>query len=165
MPLLVEIISLLIGILFATSIIIVRLKAANQPTNSRKILLPPLFMSTGFLMFIAPQVRVSVVELLEAFLVGVIFSILLVKTSKFSVHDGDIYLKRSKAFIFILVGLLLVRTILKIVLEKDMNIDIGQTAGLFFTLAFGMILPWRIAMYVMYKRLEKQINNGDILST
>ncbi|GGE52421.1 protein CcdC [Pullulanibacillus camelliae] len=162
---LVEIISLLIGILFATSIIIVRLKAANQPTNSRKILLPPLFMSTGFLMFIAPQVRVSVVELLEAFLVGVIFSILLVKTSKFSVHDGDIYLKRSKAFIFILVGLLLVRTILKIVLEKDMNIDIGQTAGLFFTLAFGMILPWRIAMYVMYKRLEKQINNGDILST
>jgi len=164
--LLVEIFSLLIGILFAISIIIVRLKSSNQPTNSRKILLPPFFMSTGFLMFLAPQVRVPIVELLGVFLVGVLCSILLVKTSKFSVHNGDIYLKRSKAFIFILVGLLVVRTVLKVVLEKDMNIDIGQTAGLFFTLAFGMLLPWRMAMYIMYKRLEKRINNNEeILST
>ena len=163
---LVEIFSLLIGILFAISIIIVRLKSSNQPTNSRKILLPPFFMSTGFLMFLAPQVRVPIVELLGVFLVGVLCSILLVKTSKFSVHNGDIYLKRSKAFIFILVGLLVVRTVLKVVLEKDMNIDIGQTAGLFFTLAFGMLLPWRMAMYIMYKRLEKRINNNEeILST
>jgi len=161
----IEIISLLIGIIFAVSIIIVRLKAANQPTNSKKILLPPFFMSTGFLMFLAPQVRVPIVELLGVFLVGVLCSVLLVKTSKFSVHHGDIYLKRSKAFIFILIGLLVVRTVLKVVLEKDMHIDIGQTAGLFFTLAFGMLFPWRIAMYVMYKRLEKRINNEEILST
>ncbi|WP_229745494.1 CcdC family protein [Pullulanibacillus pueri] len=160
-----EILSVFIGVLFAVSIIIVRLKASNQPTNIKKILLPPVFMSTGFLMFIAPQVRVSWVELIEAFLVGVLFSFFLIKTSKFSVQNGEIYLKRSKAFIFILIGLLIIRTLLKIFLENEISIDIPQTSGLFFTLAFGMILPWRIAMFLMYKRFEKKIEDGEIIST
>jgi membrane protein CcdC involved in cytochrome C biogenesis len=148
-----QILSLLIGVLFAVSIIIVRIKASNKPTNSKKILLPPLFMSTGFLMFLSPQTRVPMIELVEAFLVGALFSILLIKTSKFHKVNGEIFLKRSKAFIFILIGLLAVRTIMKIFLEQEINL--GQTGGLFFTLAFGMILPWRIAMYIMYKRLLK----------
>lgn len=153
---LVQILSLMIGVLFAVSIIIVRIKASNKPTNAKKILLPPLFMSTGFFMFLAPQTRVPFIELIEAFLVGAVFSIFLIKTSKFHKIDGEIFLKRSKAFIFILVGLLIIRTVLKIFLQQE--IHLGQTGGLFFTLAFGMILPWRVAMYVMYKRL---LNSPD----
>ena len=160
----IQLISLLIGILFAASVIIVRLKASNKPTNLRKILLPPVFMSTGFLMFIVPEVRVSLTELLEAFLLGVIFSIFLIKTSKFSVQNGEIYLKRSKAFIFILIGLLLIRTLLKIFLENEISINIPQTSGLFFTLAFGMILPWRLAMYFMYKRLLNRLDEDQHLA-
>ena len=48
---LLQILSLVIGVVFATSIIIVRIKLSNRPTNAKKILLPPLFMSTGFFMF------------------------------------------------------------------------------------------------------------------
>ncbi|MFC7393392.1 CcdC family protein [Scopulibacillus cellulosilyticus] len=157
---LLQILSLLIGVVFALSIIAVRLKASKKPTNTKKILLPPLFMSTGALMFIFPMFRVTYVEALEAFLVGAFFSIFLIKTSKFELHDNQVYLKRSKAFIFILLGLLVIRTVMKIFLEK--SIDVGQTGGLFFILAYGMILPWRIAMFVMYKRLLKQIPNDEI---
>ncbi|MGV3488349.1 MAG: CcdC family protein [Tuberibacillus sp.] len=155
-----QILSLFIGVVFAVSVIFVRLKASNKPTNAKKILLPPVFMSTGFLMFIFPQTRLPITELLEAFLVGMIFSVLLIKTSKFHIIDGEVYLKRSKAFIFILVGLLIIRTIIKIFLEQEVHL--GQTAGIFFTLAFGMILPWRVAMYIMYKRLQKTTDENPI---
>lgn len=146
-----QIISLLIGVVFASSIIFVRLKASNKPTNAKKILLPPLFMSTGFFMFIAPETWISISEAIGAFLVGTLFSILLIKTSRFERHDGRIYLKRSKAFAFILIGLLIIRTMIKVVMEQSVNLP--QTGAIFFILAFGMLLPWRIAMYVMYRRL------------
>jgi membrane protein CcdC involved in cytochrome C biogenesis len=31
--------------------------------------------------------------------------------------------------------------------------DVKQTAALFFVLAFGMILHWRLRMYLQYRRL------------
>lgn len=151
-----QLLSLLIGILFAGSIIFVRLRASNRPTNARKILIPPIGMSTGFLMFVAPQCHVSWLDFFEALLVGAVFSILLVKTSKFEIRNEHIYLKRSKAFAFVLIGLLIIRVIIKIYVEQ--SISYAQTGALFFTLAFGMILPWRIAMFIMYKRLEKKVN-------
>ncbi len=155
----IQLASLLIGILFAGSIIFVRLKASNRPTNARKILIPPLGMSTGFLMFLYPGCRISLSYLVIAFLVGCLFSILLVKTSTFEIRDEQIYLKRSKAFAFVLIGLLILRVLMKVIIERDVNvITLPQTGSLFFILAFGMILPWRIAMYIMYKRLEKKID-------
>lgn len=157
----VQILSLLIGILFAGSIIVVRLRASNRPTNARKILIPPFGMATGFLMFLAPETHVSWLDFFEAFVVGVIFSILLVKTSKFEIRDEQIYLKRSKAFAFVLIGLLIIRVVIKIYIEQQ--ISYAQTGALFFVLAFGMILPWRISMFIMYKRLEKKI--GSIITT
>lgn len=160
---LTQIISLLIGLLFASMIIAVRMKASVRPANAKKIILPPIFMSTGFFMFLAPAVRVPWMEFFEAFFVGVLFSIFLIKTSKFEVRKDEIYLKRSKAFVFILIGLLIIRTVMKIYLEK--SIDLPQTSGLFFTLAFGMILPWRIAMIIQYQRLLKRIGPDDIFTT
>lgn len=150
-----KIVSVLIGIGLASAIIAIRLKASQHPTNAKKIILPPFFMSTGFLMFTAPFTRVPWSEFFEAFGVGVFFSLLLIITSKFEVRGRDIYLKRSKAFVFILVILVIIRTIMKIYFEQ--SITVPQLSGLFFTLAFGMIVPWRIAMYIMYRRLEKQM--------
>ena len=78
---------------------------------------------------------------------------MLIWTSKFERRDGDIYLKQSKAFVFILFGLLIVRIISKIVLSS--TIDIGTLSGMFWILAFGMIVPWRIAMYLQFKKLQR----------
>lgn len=136
-------------------VLFVRMKAAKKPANVKKIILPPVFMSSGALMYVVPEFRLTPMEILEAVIVGMLFSILLIKTSKFEVRDNDIYLKRSKAFVFILVGLLVVRLVAKSILSS--TIDFGQLSGMFFLLAFSMIVPWRIAMYRSYMKLYKEL--------
>ncbi|MDX8360179.1 cytochrome c biogenesis protein CcdC [Cytobacillus sp. IB215316] len=143
--------SSIVAILMAIAVILIRMKAAKKPTNVKKIVLPPIFMSTGALMFIHPMFRVSSAELIEALTVGALFSILLIKTSKFEVRGEDIYLKRSKAFVFILIGLLIIRIIFKSYLSTQINY--AELSGMFWILAFGMIVPWRIAMYFQYRKI------------
>lgn len=152
------VISFIVAILMGSLVIFVRLKGQNKPVSTKKILLPPVFMSTGALMFVVPYFRVTPAEVLEAFVVGMFFSIFLIKTSRFEVRDGNVYLKRSKAFSFILIGLLLIRLLMKVVLSS--SIQIGQLSGMFFLLAFGMILPWRVAMYIQYRRLIQELDEG-----
>lgn len=142
-------IALGMGILVTT----IRAKAAKKPASVKKILLPPLFMSTGALMFVFPFFRVSGMEIIEALAVGIVFSSVLIWTSKFEKRDGEIYLKQSKAFIFILIGLLIVRLVGKLILSS--SIDVGELSGMFWILAFGMIVPWRIAMYLQFRKLQK----------
>lgn len=140
--------------IFAT---FMRMKAAKKPASAKKIILPPIFMSTGALMFIFPIFRVHFLQIIEALTVGILFSILLIKTSKFEVRDREIFLKRSKAFAFILIGLLIVRVIAKLILSS--TIDVGELSGMFWILAFGMIVPWRVAMYLQFKKLHNEITS------
>ncbi|SDI44861.1 Membrane protein CcdC involved in cytochrome C biogenesis [Planococcus glaciei] len=137
---------------------IVRSKSAKKPASAKKIILPPLFMSTGALMFVFPFFRVAPIQIGEALLVGVLFSTVLIWSSKFEIRDGDIYLKQSKAFVFILIGLLLIRVVGKVVLSS--TIDIGELGGMFWILAFGMIVPWRLAMYLQYKKLQGKLESA-----
>ncbi|MDN7226773.1 cytochrome c biogenesis protein CcdC [Planococcus sp. N064] len=137
---------------------IVRSKSAKKPASAKKIILPPLFMSTGALMFVFPFFRVAPIQIGEALLVGVLFSTVLIWSSKFEIRDSDIYLKQSKAFVFILIGLLLIRVVGKVVLSS--TIDIGELGGMFWILAFGMIVPWRLAMYLQYKKLQGKLESA-----
>ncbi len=148
--------STIFAILMGFLVIFVRMKASSHPVTAKKIILPPIFMSTGAAMFLFPAFRVTPIEILEAVSVGLLFSIVLIKTSKFEVRGEDIYLKRSKAFPFILIGLLLIRLVLKLLLSS--SIDYGELTGMFWLLAFGMIVPWRIAMYIQFRKLLSQTN-------
>ncbi|RSK27125.1 DUF1453 family protein [Bacillus sp. HMF5848] len=148
--------SSILAIVMATFVIFVRIKASKKPATAKKIILPPIFMSTGALMFIHPMFRVTPAQILEALAVGVFFSIFLIKTSSFEIRGTDIYLKRSKAFIFILIGLLVIRIVLKSFLST--TIDYGELSGMFWILAFGMIVPWRIAMFLSYRKLQKELS-------
>ncbi|WP_053366275.1 CcdC family protein [Bacillus sp. FJAT-27245] len=143
----------------ATIAMFVRMKAAKKPASIKKIILPPVFMSSGALMYIVPQFRLTSLEIVEAVIVGMLFSILLIKTSAFEIKGNEIYLKRSKAFFFILVGLLVVRIIMKAILST--TIDYGEVSGMFFLLAFSMIVPWRIAMYRDFKKLQIKLMNSN----
>lgn len=113
-------------------------------------------------MFLHPYFRVTAVEILEAVTVGMLFSILLIKTSKFELREEAIYLKRSKAFGFILIVLLLIRLLFKSFLSQ--SIDVGELSGMFWILAFGMIVPWRLAMYLQYKKLSLKLNKDRSVS-
>lgn len=153
----------LFALVMMTVIAIMRIKSAHKPTSKLKIILPPLFMSTGALMFIFPYFQLSWKQVVEALSIGVLFSIFLIYTSKLEVRNQDIYLVPSRAFIYILFGLIIIRTIGKFIIGG--KISIGETGGIFFLLGFGMIFTWRIAMLVKYIQLEKSINKKDASST
>lgn len=148
--------SVFIAALMGLAVIVVRMKAQNYPTNARKIVLPPFFMATGALMYVVPYFRLTGAEIIESMIVGIIFSSLLIFTSNFEIKGSEIYMKRSKLFPVILISLLIIRTVGKFVLSD--SIDPGQLAGMFFLLAFSMIVPWRIAMYFKYKKLRNKIS-------
>ncbi|WP_445487233.1 CcdC family protein [Niallia sp. 03133] len=149
------ILSSVIAVFMGVFVMFVRMKAAKKPVSAKKIILPPIFMSTGALMFLFPDFAVTGKEILEAVIVGMLFSILLIKTSHFEIKENSVYLKRSRAFVFILFGLLAIRIIAKLILSS--SIDVGQLSGMFWILAFSMIVPWRITMYIHYRKLAKQL--------
>ncbi|MFD0714837.1 CcdC family protein [Paenibacillus sp. GCM10027626] len=146
--------SLFISIAVGAAIVFLRLRAANRPTTLRKIMIPPVAMSSGFLMFAAPQTHVPWLWALAAFAAGALFfAYPLIRTSKLELRDGQIILIRSKMFIVLLLSLLIIRLVLHDVLEA--YITIPQTAALFFILAFGMILVWRLTMVRKFLRLQQ----------
>ena len=145
------------AICMAVFVMIVRLRSQKKPINEKKIIIPPIAMSTGALMFIFEEFRVELIQIIEASALGVVFSLILIATSKFEVRDQDIYMKRSKAFVFILVGLLVLRIVLKLIFSN--SLDVGELGGMFFILAWSMIIPWRLAMLVQFKKLKKAVLN------
>ena len=153
-------ISSIIAVCMAVAVMFIRIKSSAKPATAKRIILPPIFMSTGALMFFVPMFRVTGAEFLEAITVGMFFSIFLIKTSKFEIRGNDIYLKRSKAFVFILIGLLVLRIGMKTILSS--SIDYGSLSGMFWILAFGMIVPWRVAMYLSFRKLSKQLDPQQI---
>lgn len=149
--------STVVAAIMATVMIFIRMRAARKPASVKKIVLPPLFMSTGAFMFLFEPFQVSWTQVLEAVSVGIVFSFFLIKTSKFEVKDKQIYLKPSKAFAFILIGLLILRIILKLIIGQ--TVSLGETSGMFFLLAWGMIVTWRIAMFIKYKKLANELKD------
>lgn len=132
----------------------IRMKAIKKPASIKKIILPPFFMSTGMLMFVYEPARLVPLQIIEALTVGIIFSFLLMRTTSFEVRNSDIYMKRSKAFAFILIGLLIARVIFKLIIGDA--IEVAELGGMFYLLAFGMIIPWRIYMLIRFKEIEKR---------
>ena len=114
-------------------------------------------MSSGALMFIFPEFRLNPYEIVEACVIGVIFSFFLIKTTKFEIRDNLVFLIPSKSFVFILFGLLLIRIIIKLIIGSA--ISFGETSGMFFLLALSMIVTWRIAMVVKYRRLTNKLRS------
>jgi membrane protein CcdC involved in cytochrome C biogenesis len=132
-----------------------RRREGRRPVNMRAIVAPPLGMATGFFMFLAPATRIPWTWAGSAFTVGaLVLAAPLVMTSRL-VREGDaVVMKRSSAFLWILVGLFLVRFLAREWVEQ--RISTAQTGALFFVLAFGMILRWRAGMLLQYLRLRAE---------
>ncbi|RXT15237.1 CcdC family protein [Ammoniphilus sp. CFH 90114] len=141
----------LLSILMMFIVMFARIKRDQQPTSLKRIILPPIFMSTGFIMFLFPPMHVQFLYAVESLLIGMLLSIPLILTSKFEINGSDIFLKRSRSFMFILMGLFLLRLGMRFYLEE--YVSFYEAGGLFYILAVGMIFPWRVAMAYKYKQL------------
>src|SRR5699024_6426412 len=152
---LVLILSTIVAAFMATTMILVRMRASEKPASIKKIILPPLFMSTGALMFLFPMFRLQFSDVLEALLVGIFFSFFLIKFSRFEIKNNKIYLIPSKAFIFILFGLLILIIIIKLIIGS--NILFVEISGMFLLLGFEMTFTCRIAMLIKYLKLKNKL--------
>ncbi|WP_232436776.1 CcdC family protein [Paenibacillus senegalimassiliensis] len=134
----------------AVTAMFIRLKASRRPITVKKIITPPLGMTTGFGMFIVPETHIPILWGLIAFVCGwFLFSYPLIRTTKFESINGEIYAERSRSFVLILIGLLIVRLLLHEVVYQ--YISVMQTGAVFFLLAYGMITRWRLFMFKQYR--------------
>jgi membrane protein CcdC involved in cytochrome C biogenesis len=132
-----------------------RVRETTRPVTQKKIIIPPLGMSTGLFMFAHPATRIPVSWAVAAFLLGVlVLSYPLMKTSVLTRREGTIFLQRSPAFLWILVGLVIVRLVARSYVED--HVSTLQTGSIFFLLAFGMIVRWRAGMFLDYRKLIQE---------
>jgi membrane protein CcdC involved in cytochrome C biogenesis len=144
--------TIVVSVVGAAAVLAWRVRETQRPVTARNLLAPPLGMSTGFCMFLVPETHVPPSWALIAFAAGaLLFSYPLVLTSRLTKTGDTITLQRSKAFLWILLALFGVRLAARGWVEE--YVSTMQTGALFFVLAFGMILPWRLTLYLHYRRL------------
>jgi membrane protein CcdC involved in cytochrome C biogenesis len=134
------------------AVLVWRLREGRRPVTLKTIVMPPLGMATGFSMFILPAFRVPWTWALGAFLVGsVLLAYPLIRTSRLVIEQNTVMVRRSKVFFAVVLILAAIRYLARDYIGRMISLE--QTAGLFFILAFGMILVWRTTMYFEYKKL------------
>jgi membrane protein CcdC involved in cytochrome C biogenesis len=113
----------------AVVIILWRIREGRTAVTLKKIIAPPMGMATGLA-----------------------YPLLL--TSRLR-RDGDtIMMKRSSMFLIVIIVLAAVRFFARGYFDKLLTVE--QTGALFFILAFGMILRWRVNMLRQYRSLTTQ---------
>lgn len=135
-----------------TGVLIWRVREGRTAVTTKKIVMPPLGMATGFSMFVVPAFRVPWLWAVLAFLAGaILLAYPLLATSRLERQGDSIMMKRSGAFFAVIVVLAIIRYAARGYLNNVMSVD--QTAALFFVLAFGMILRWRMSMLMEFRAL------------
>jgi membrane protein CcdC involved in cytochrome C biogenesis len=147
-----NILSLIASIIGAAAVMVWRVRETRTPVSTKKIVIPPLGMATGFSMFILPMFRVPWTWAAAAFLLGaVVLSYPLLRTTKLVRRGEIVVMQRSHAFFAVIILLAGIRLGARSYFDKMLSVQ--QTAGLFFVLAFGIILRWRAHMLLQYRAL------------
>lgn len=144
--------SVLASLVGASVVLAWRVQEGRTAVTTKKILIPPIGMATGFSMFFVRDFRIPLLWALGAFLLGAtVLAYPLLRTSRL-VRDGEvIMMQRSNAFFLVVIVLAAIRVLAHSYLDR--YVDVKQTAALFFVLAFGMILHWRVRMFFEYRKL------------
>lgn len=109
-------------------------------------------MSSGSCMFTAPMTRVPWSWAIIALSLGFfVLSRPLVSSTRLEPRDGMVYMTRSRAFLAILLVVLAIRLLLHE--YGGRLVSPLLTASLFYLMAFGMIVRWRMLMHRQFRRL------------
>jgi membrane protein CcdC involved in cytochrome C biogenesis len=132
-----------------------RLREVRTAVSLRKIIIPPLGMATGFSMFFVPAFRIPWAWAGAAFLIGAVaLAYPLLLTTRLIRIENAIMMKRSSAFLVVLFVLAAIRFLARGYFDTILTVQ--QSAGLFFILAFGMIVRWRTQLLIDFRKLTAQ---------
>jgi len=136
----------------AIVVIMWRLREARSAVSLRKIIIPPLGMATGFSMFVDSAFRVPWTWAGIAFLMGaMVLAWPLLLTTRLERQGETVRMRRSSAFLVVILVLAAIRILARGYFDTILTPQ--QTAGVFFILAFGMIVIWRANMLMDFRRL------------
>jgi len=129
-----------------------RVREARGAVSIRKIVIPPLGMATGLAMFVVPAFRIPWAWGIIAFLTGAAaLAYPLLLTSRL-VRQGDaVMMQRSNAFFGVILVLAAIRLLARGYLDTVLSAP--QTGAVFYLLALGMIVRWRVQMLLEYRKL------------
>jgi membrane protein CcdC involved in cytochrome C biogenesis len=147
--------SMLASVFGLVTVTMWRLREARTAVSLRKIVIPPLGMATGFSMFVLPAFRVPWAWAGLAFVIGAVaLAWPLLLTTRLERRGDAVIMKRSSAFLLVILVLALIRFAARGYFDTILTTE--QTAGIFFILAFGMIVRWRAKMLVDFRRLTTE---------
>jgi membrane protein CcdC involved in cytochrome C biogenesis len=136
-----------------------RLREARSAVSLKKIVIPPLGMATGFSMFVVPAFRIPWAWAGLAFLIGAVaLAWPLLLTTRLERQGEAIMMKRSSAFLAVILVLAAIRFAARGYFDTILTTQ--QTAGVFFILAFGMIVIWRAKMLMDFRRLTAHLETS-----
>ncbi|HGH7175730.1 TPA: CcdC family protein [Bacillus wiedmannii] len=121
-----------------------------------RILWSLLFLTPGVLWFFGP-VHPAILQGIIAAFIGVLFAVpLIVLTNYERRDDGNIYTKKSAAFLITFIALVVLRYG-----SRQYIVDLDQqTIGLlFYVIAVSYIIPWRIASYIKFRKVWRENSN------
>ncbi len=146
------VITAVVSLVGLVGVLVWRVREGRTAVTLKKIVMPPVGMATGFCMFVAPQCRVPFAWGLIAFLIGaIVFAYPLLLTSDLHLQNGVIMMKRSSAFFAVIIVLAVVRYLARGYFDRYLTLM--QTGAIFYLLAFGMILRWRLKLYLAYRSI------------
>ena len=144
--------SILASLAGLVAVTIWRLREARSAVSLKKIIIPPLGMATGFSMFVMPGFRIPWAWAALAFAIGAVaLAWPLLLTTRLERQGDAVMMKRSSAFLVVILVLAAIRFAARGYFDTILTGQ--QTAGIFFILAFGMIVIWRAKMLMDYRRL------------
>ena len=144
--------SILVSLAGLVAVTMWRLREARRAVSLKKIVIPPLGMATGFSMFLVPAFRIPWAWAGLAFAIGaVLLAWPLLLTTRLERQGEAIMMKRSSAFLIVLLALAAIRFFARGYFDTILTAQ--QTAGMFFILAFGMIVIWRGKMLMDFRKL------------
>lgn len=105
-------------------------------------------------------VHPALLQVVIAALIGGLFAVpLIILTNYERRDDGNIYTKKSAAFLITFIALVVLRYG-----SRQYIVDLDQqTIGLlFYVVAVSYIIPWRIACYIKFRKVLRENNNHVI---
>jgi membrane protein CcdC involved in cytochrome C biogenesis len=145
--------SILVSLAGLVAVTMWRLREARTAVSLRKIVIPPLGMATGFSMFLVPAFRIPWAWAALAFAIGAVaLAWPLLLTTRLERQGDAVMMRRSSAFLAVILVLAAIRFAARGYFNTILTGQ--QTAGVFFILAFGMIVIWRAKMLMDFRRLS-----------
>jgi membrane protein CcdC involved in cytochrome C biogenesis len=148
--------SILASVVGLVAVTMWRLREARTAVSLRKIVIPPLGMATGFSMFFVPAFRIPWAWAGLAFLIGAVaLAWPLLLTTRLERQGDAVMMRRSSAFLAVILVLAVIRFAARGYFDTILTAQ--QTGGVFFILAFGMIVIWRAKMLMDFRRLTANL--------